>query len=199
MESSSHLYYIERQWYSFSKRCESFNINNTGYIFIGDSIIDMFSVEDNFNAVNFGISGETVHNAKRKVKALSNLQNKTIVVAYGINDIPRSNEEYKRDYIQLIDNLDFEGEILLQSVLPIEEAIYEIYWGCKKTNVQIEEYNRVLREISEEKDNCRYIDVRDSLLDECGQLRSDLQMGDGVHLNKNGYGILLKNYSKILL
>lgn len=199
MESSSHLYYIERQWYSFSKRCESFNVNTPRNIFIGDSIIDMLSVEDNFDAINFGISGETVHNAKRKVKSLSNLQNKTLILAYGINDLPRSKEDYKRDFVQLINNLDFTGEIFLQSVLPIEEAIYEIYWGCRKTNNQIEEYNNVLKEISEEKSNCTYIDVRDSLFDDLGQLRSDLQLGDGVHLNKNGCLILLKNYSKILL
>lgn len=199
LENSSHLYYIERQWYTFAKRCESFNINNPKNIFIGDSIIDMFCVEDNFDGINFGISGETAFNAKKKVKSLTNLDNKTIIVAYGINDIPRSCEDFRNDYVELINNIKTTGEIFVQSVLPIEEAIYEIYWGTKKTNQQVNEYNEVLKEISSEIHNCTYIDVRSFLTDDYGQLRSDLQMGDGVHLNKNGYSILLKNYSKFLL
>ena len=51
----------------------------------------------------------------------------------------------------------------------------------------------------ETKDKCTYIDVRNSLTDEFGQLRSEFQIGDGVHLNKNGYSVLIKNYSKFLL
>ena len=48
-------------------------------------------------------------------------------------------------------------------------------------------------------DNCTFIDVRDNLSDETGQLRLDLQTGDGVHLNKNGYIILKENYNKFLI
>ncbi len=199
MENSPHIYYIERQWYAFSKRCETFNLNSPKNIFIGDSIIDMFCVEDNFDAINFGISGETVSNAKRKIKSLTNLENKNIILAYGVNDLPKATEDFKNDYRQLIQNLDSSGEIFIQSILPIEEAIYEIYWGCKKSNKQIDEYNEALKELCEEFENCTYLDVRDSLTDDLGQLKLELQLGDGVHLNKNGYAILLKNYSKLLL
>lgn len=199
MKSAPHMYYIERQWYAFEKRCETLDINSSKKIFLGDSIIDMLCVEDNFDGINFGISGETINNAKKKVKCLTNLENKTLILAYGVNDIPRYTEDFILDYIELIDNLNFNGEILIQSILPIEEAIHKIYWGCIKTNSQINEYNEALKEMSEIKENCTYIDVRASLTDEFGQLRSELQIGDGVHLNKNGYSILIKNYSKFLL
>ena len=199
MKSASHLYYIERQWYAFEKRCETLDLNSSKNIFLGDSIIDMLSVEDNFDGINFGISGEKISNAKKKVKCLTNLDNKTIILAYGVNDIPRHTDEFISDYVELINNLNFNGEILVQSILPIEEAIHEIYWGCIKTNFQINEYNNALKKMCETKDKCTYIDIRNSLTDEFGQLRSEFQIGDGVHLNKNGYSVLIKNYSKFLL
>ncbi len=199
MESSGHLYYIERQWFAFAKRSETFDVNKQKIIFIGDSIIDMFCIEDIFDGINFGISGEKISNAKKKINTLKNLDNKTIVLAYGINDIPRDTEAFIADYKTLINNLNFNGEIFIQSILPIEETIHKIYWGTVKTNEQIDVYNIALQRMCDEYDNCTFIDVRDNLSDETGQLRLDLQTGDGVHLNKNGYIILKENYNKFLI
>ena len=75
-----------------------------------------------------------------------------------------------------------EAEIVIQSILPVSaEKDAE---GRYVNNQRIAEYNQVWLELAEEF-NVNYMNVAEVLLDENGQLPSDLTY-DGVHLNKAG-------------
>ncbi len=184
---SGHGYYMWSQSNYFQKRSQSMT-SDPKIIFIGDSITNMLSVETVFNAVNFGISGDTVKRMKSVVKTYKNLEGKIIVLALGINDIPRDSNEIFEDYKELIENVPNTSTILISSILPIDEKSFFEHWKTKKTNSQISEINEMLHSYSLTKNNVFYSDTAILLRNTHNkQLRADYHSGDGIHLNMNGY------------
>lgn len=170
----------------FEKRSKSMT-DEPRIVFIGDSITNGLSVESIFNAVNFGISGYTVKRMKGLVGKYSNLEEKIIVLALGINDIPRNNSELIADYVELIENLPTNSTILISSILPRDEKTFFKYWGVKKTNSQISKINKMLLEYSLTKENIYYSDTAKFLRNDNGDLIVNFHIGDGIHLSEEGY------------
>jgi lysophospholipase L1-like esterase len=156
-------------------------------IFIGDSITNMLSVESIFNAVNFGISGDTVQRMKKIIGTYSNLERKIIVLALGINDIPRDTEELFNDYKELVSNIPKSSKILVSSILPIDESIFYKHWKVRKTNKQINNVNKKLKEFAGKTENVFYFDTGKLLRNKDRELISNFHKGDGIHLNNKGY------------
>lgn len=93
----------QMQWESFIQRSKTM-IRDSQMVFFGDSRIAGLSVESRYNAVNFGISGETTSNALKMIDQVHNLKGKKIIFAYGINDC--YDEEDVECYLDLTMNID---------------------------------------------------------------------------------------------
>ena len=184
----NHEYYMQALGRYFDKRTETLG-KTPRVIFIGDSIVNMLCVESKFNAINFGISGDTVRLAKKRVTGYHNLSGKTIVLAIGINDVPRENIEIVTDYRQLLTNLPKDSKVIISSVLPIDEEVYFKFWKVRKLNSQIDDLNYQLSQLAKEFNNVRFADTSTGLRKLGVGLDSNFHTGDGIHLNKTGYEV----------
>ena len=186
------LYYIDASGRYYANRSKTLGDEDT-LVFIGDSILNGLSVETVFHGVNYSISGERVENAKEQILNYKNLGLKTIVVALGVNDIPRSTEEIIADYELLLDRMPKSSFIIISSVLPIDEPVYNASWGIKKSNDLVSELNDALARIAQSRMNTVFIDTSTYLRDPTGNLISGLHTGDGIHLNAKGYMMWVKS------
>lgn len=197
-KSKGSAYYKESSWNYYSNRSKTLDPNSNQLVFLGDSIINGLCVESVFSAINFGISGENVGQAKDKVELLYNLSNKKIILAYGINDIPRDTETIVKDYKILISKLPSTSTIYISSVLPINETIYFNRWGVKKTNKQIKTLNNQLRDLASSNTQVRFINSSKFLYSNNDELLEYAQIGDGIHLNEHGNELLIKGIKEEL-
>jgi lysophospholipase L1-like esterase len=176
---------METQWDYFSIKSKTLRKNSDQFVFLGDSLITVLCVENLFNGINLGIAAESVQRAKQKVLGIANLENKNIVLAYGINDILCKSTTVYNDYIELINHLPESAIIYIFSVLPVDE---EAAKGCIKsvTNQQIKELNKALQQYAGSSARVRFLDLGKGLYDANGQLNRTLHKGDGIHLNEEG-------------
>jgi lysophospholipase L1-like esterase len=185
------LYYIDASGRYYANRSKTLG-DGDALVFIGDSILNGLSVETVFRGVNYGISGEKVENAKEQILNYKNLGKKSIVIALGINDIPRKTEEIIADYELLLDRLPKSSFIIVSSVLPIDEPVYNASWGIKKSNDLVSELNNALARIAQSRMNTVFIDTSTYLRDPTGNLIAGFHSGDGIHLNAKGYMMWVK-------
>lgn len=184
--SSGHDYYIDFQWNSYANRSKTLKKESNQLIFFGNSLTNGLCVESLFQGVNMGVSGETIRNAKKKIGSIQNLDNKRIVVSFGINDIPGDTREILADYDEFLSLLPASSTVYLSSVLPInEEAFYEKSKD-RKSNSQIKELNEQLEKFCHKKANVIFVDASKYLNDSTGELPNNFHLGDGLHLNENG-------------
>ena len=129
---------------------------------------------------------ETQQGTMPLLDALEEMECGRIYVMLGINELGwKGTDIFRNQSAELIRRLQKdhpEAEIVIQSVLPVsaEKDAERRYVN----NQRIVEYNQVWLELAEEF-NVNYMNVAEVLLDENGQLPSDLTY-DGVHLNKAG-------------
>lgn len=183
---SNHAYYRDSSWKFYANRSKTIHKESNQLVFLGNSITNGLAVESRFNAINFGVSGETIARAKKKVKELHNLENKRIVIAYGINDIPRNPVEVVADYQELINNLPNSATFYISSVLPINEKIYKRHRTKEKSNKQIHALNLMLKKLCDTDKRLFYMDTGGFLYNEVGELAEAFQTGDGLHLSRLG-------------
>lgn len=181
-----HEYYQEFMWQTFVERSKTLDKDSRQIIFFGNSITNGLCVESLFQGINMGVSGETLFKAKERIKNIQNLENKKIVLAYGINDIPKNNQAILEDYKELINNLPSSASIFISSVLPLDEEVYSRQWKTKKTNQQISQLNQLLEIYCQDKANIQFLDSSKYLFNSSGNLDQKLHSGDGIHLNKDG-------------
>lgn len=197
MPVDGHEYYKQFAWQSFSNRTLTLDKNSQQLLFIGDSRVNGLCVESLFSAMNIAISGETLLEAKDKVKGLHNLENKRIVIALGVNDIGRKTEDIIADYKLVISRFPASSTIYISSILPLDETASRKF-HASKTNTQIKEVNRLMSAFAESADNIYYLDTTNGLCDLALNLKSDLHNGDGVHLNKEGNLIWAQSIKNVL-
>lgn len=183
---TGHSYYMDALGRYFVNRSETMK-KGDGLVFIGDSITDGLSVETIFDGVNFGISGDTVASAKERVANYKNLEEKTIVLAIGVNDIPRKTEKIASDYELVIQRLPKNSFVIISSILPLEENSFDEHYETKKNNEQIVQLNSSLAQLASRYPNTVYIDSSSHLKDASGNLNGTFHNGDGLHLNVSGY------------
>jgi hypothetical protein len=166
------VYYRNVLWDYYRFRNET--IKDSTIIFFGDSRINSVSVESNFCAVNYGISGETLKTAINEIPKFNNLKGKTIVLGYGINDNQRQVIDIYNDFKKLLEIL--KGcEVFILEVLPVDAGIE------KFENNKVNELNQLLKSLP------NYIPIDN--LKKNGFL---IHTYDGVHLTPKGNDILLK-------
>lgn len=161
-------------------------------VFIGDSIIEHFPIEEMFgkqNVLNRGIElDSTVGVLKRLSTIINNINISTCFLLIGYNDLQyRTPEEICRNILLILSKIKAEKKYFI-SLLPCYD---------KKLNLRIIQVNKMMKSESQKWDfEC--IDVYPLFSEENGKLKGKY-FYDSVHLNIYGYLRLkevLTSYSK---
>jgi len=183
LESEIGLYY--RKKVSMHLNMDA-SIPDGSMIFIGDSLTQNMCVfEVTEKGVNFGIGGDTTIGVLKRIDRYASLPRAgTVVIAIGVNDIPRrENEEIIENYKKIAAKMPKDVSIFFSSILPVDEKVAK-----KRQNYRINELNMALSTICGEYSNITFIDTGAGLKDcPSGNLKSEFHIGDGLHLNEAGY------------
>ena len=116
-----------------------------------------------------------------------------MVITLGVNGISfMGHDDFVSEYTDLVTDimeLSPDTKVIIQSIFPVAST-YE-YLGSIN-NEKIAAANEWLQEIAEST-GARYLDTISALIGSDGWLPQDLQNGDGLHLNGDGFAIVL-NY-----
>lgn len=181
---------------SYHQRMDSHAPENS-VIFIGDSIIQGLNVSAvSDKAVNYGIGSDTTAGVLKRLPYYQSLRSaKAVVMAIGVNDLKkRDNSEIIENYKSILEFLGSDVRIVICAILPLDEKI-ERRTGL---NSRIQKINHSLLTLSREHPNSTFLDPGENLLDEDGNLNSSYHIGDGLHLNAQGYKILIQHLQTAL-
>ena len=168
-------------------------------VFLGNSITDgaeWFELFDgNPNIKNRGIGGDDTDGVLARLDEVTSSNPKQIFIMIGTNDLAygKTVEYVIENYQIIIDRIQTASpgtEIIMQAVLPVEDAIH-----YTRPNASIRTINTQLKEISQ-LENIQYIDIHTTFSDENGKLNKKYSI-DGLHLNGAGYLLwkdILMNY-----
>lgn len=172
-----------------------------GVVFLGDSITEMYDLEEYFpnkNYINRGIgSNETKDILERLQTNVIDIAPKTIVFLAGTNDIGHGVPEQDiLDNMQKIFSTIYERlpntKLLVQSVYPTRELdnLNSKNLVSVRPNDKINQLNQKLQKLCEtfanNGMNIHYLDIHYYLTDEDGKLIEEYTV-DGLHINSFGY------------
>jgi len=173
--------------------------NEDRVVFMGDSITDMWKLEQSFPGkpyVNRGIGGQTTPQMLIRFRPdVIDLAPKVVVILAGTNDIAGNTGPMTLAEIEA--NIETMAEVarlhkirvVLSSVLPVNnytersKLMFPI-----RPSAQIAELNRWIKDYCVRND-CIYLDYFNAMLDDKGMLQADLAE-DGLHPNDKGYAIM---------
>ncbi|MBE6667531.1 MAG: hypothetical protein E7607_04380 [Ruminococcaceae bacterium] len=155
----------------------------------------------NSETSNIGVicphTGETVSISE----AVRRLKPEYMLLSFGLNGAVRNvkggKELFKSNYKKLTDTIlsaSPDTKIIIASGYPIAKSMDTSAYNIspKELNSHIDTLNRWATEFTED-EGFRYLNVREALTDSEGYLREDLQTGDGHHMTRDAYIIIL-NY-----
>lgn len=179
-------------------------------VLLGDSITDFFNYYELFydfckssgQAVyNRGISGDTSDRLLERLNDnVLSIEPKNIVLLIGTNDISRGLPLSVS--VQNLEKIITDSKKTCPYVNFIVEAVYPInepmrFRSDKRSNQKINEMNNEFIKICK-KYNCVWLDLRDKLSDEQGELKKDFTF-DGLHINAKAYEIIAENVIPMLV
>ena len=170
---------------------------NENIVFLGDSITDWYPLDvffDDVPYVNSGIAGNLTNDILDNLEERVYRYNPTkVIILIGTNDYKeeRPIDEITnniRKIVQEIKKNRPNAKIYVQSIYPVnnsDDSKINKENVAPRSNDEIEETNRILKEICKEED-VTYIDVYSEIIADDGNL--DLRYTrDGLHLNDLGY------------
>lgn len=144
------------------------------------------------NVCNCGVSGDKVEDVLKRfdVEAAARKPDK-IIFSVGINDSSHSTnpqgtplEQFKKDYLELVTKAEvFAEDIMFVGLTNVDEFIEKKNYK----NSSVEQYNKIMKEIAEEK-GFKFVDL-------FGSLTKEELIPDGLHPNAAGHK---KIFEKIL-
>lgn len=182
--------------YYYEKKGHFESLSNTDneIIFLGDSITDnchWAELFQNHRIKNRGIGGDRTDGILLRLdEIVSSLPDK-IFIMIGINDLGHGIKvtDIASNYekiVRYILNKSPDTQIYLQSVLPINDKLYNFFYkGAKATNDKIIILNKHLKDLSW-KFGVQYIDLSSFFMDDKNQLDEQFT-ADGLHLNGKAY------------
>lgn len=182
---------------TFQLRMDACN-HDESTIFIGDSIIQGLCVSCITNkAINFGIASDTTFGVLERLKRYDSIKHaKAVVIEVGLNDLSRrKDEDILENYIRMIRLIPDKTKIIFSSILPIDSKLERNKFLSKS---RIENINKHLRDICSSESNCTLMDSTNKLVDDNGDLLPEYHIGDGVHLNSDGYDIWINDLKNAL-
>ena len=181
----------------YSSRLELFinsDYKKGGIVFLGDSLIEDFPLDEFFkhkNVINCGIRDDGIQGvAERLDICIESAEPRKIYLMAGIKDLlrepPEAFEKLSRRFEKLIRGIKRNGPeagITVFSLLPPAGS----HSGKKHL---VDRFNDLLREVAK-KEGLIYLDLHPYFADEKGELHSTLTM-EGMDLNSDGYLIWLR-------
>src|SRR5215813_6878668 len=168
-------------------------------VFFGDSITDMWKLEDSFPGkpyVNRGIGGQTTPQMLVRFRQdVISLQPKVVIILAGTNDIagntgPMRNEDIEANFASFAELTRGHGiRVVYSSILPVHnysEKSKDFF--AQRPASRILELNTWLTDYCA-KNKIIYLDYFSALVDDKGLLKKDLA-DDGLHPNDEGYKIM---------
>jgi len=161
-------------------------------VFLGNSIteqVDWNELFKNKNIVNRGIGGDVCFGVLNRMDEILASSPKSIFLMIGINDIGRSVPVDTiagkiQEILWKIKKESAPTKIYLQSILPINEAIFPHEY-MKHKSEKIVQLNGLLKTLAA-REKVRFIDLYPRFADEKGTLKPELT-ADGIHLSAAGY------------
>ena len=168
-------------------------------VFFGDSITDMWKLEDSFPGkayINRGIGGQTTPQMLVRFRQdVIDLHPKVVVILAGTNDIagntgPMRNEDIEANYASFAELARAHGvRVVYSSVLPVHnytERSKDLF--AQRPPSRILELNAWLKDYCV-RNGIVYLDYFSAMVDDKGLLRKDLA-DDGLHPNAAGYKLM---------
>lgn len=168
-------------------------------IFIGDSIIEFFKLENYFKTqkvvANRGISAYTSDTLLKYLDVhIFGNQLKTVFILIGTNDIgvSISKEKTITNMFQVIEKIKKNYPsitIVLLEILPVNTKVFDLSSFGMRDNGTIADLNRAYEELTNKFDHVSLLKTHDAFLDNKGDLKVDFTK-DGLHLSDKGYQVL---------
>jgi lysophospholipase L1-like esterase len=168
-------------------------------VFFGDSITDMWKLEDSFPGkpyVNRGIGGQTTPQMLVRFRQdVIDLHPKVVVILAGTNDIagntgPMRNEDIEANYASFAELTRAHGiRVVYSSILPVHnytERSKDFF--AQRPQARILALNDWLKDYCS-KNDIIYLNYFSALVDDKGMLKKDLA-DDGLHPNTAGFKIM---------
>lgn len=169
-------------------------------IIIGDSLIAYLNLNHYqlTHWVNMGIAGDTTVGVSKRLDAVKRLRPKKVILSIGSNNLvltDMSIAETVDHIMDIYEDLSQDSSIYVLSITPVNEKVKQAkqIYIAGRSNLDIKAINQELSNRLKD----RFIDIAKPLTDDQGLLREDLTT-DGIHLNHEGYLIMLKKLQTIL-
>jgi len=168
-------------------------------VFFGDSITDIWKLEDFFPGkpyVNRGIGGQTTPQMLVRFRQdVIDLHPKVVVILAGTNDIAGNtgkmrNKDIEANYASFVELARANGiRVVYSSILPVHDYTDRSKdFFAQRPQGRILELNAWLKDYCA-KNNIVYLDYFSAVIDDKGMLKKELA-DDGLHPNAAGYKIM---------
>lgn len=179
------------------------HLRSRGVLTGGKSTKQVWSNESNTMALDLNILQKTINypetgQAMTIPAAAAVARPKFIVLNFGVNGIQtfgKNEKLYSTAYGKLIDAIHEASPdtvVLLQTVYPVAANQATFHEGAATINGYIKRLNELLPDIATAH-NAYVVDTASVLIGNDGNLRSDYQTGDGIHLTTEAY-VQILNY-----
>ena len=168
-------------------------------VFYGDSITDMWKLEDSFPGkpyINRGIGGQTTPQMLVRFRQdVINLQPKVVIILAGTNDIAGNtgsmrNEDIEGNLASMAELARVHGiHVVVCSIMPVHnytERAKDFF--AQRPQSRILALNEWIKDYAA-KNDLVYVDYFSALVDDKGMMRKELA-DDGLHPNTAGYKIV---------
>jgi len=164
------------------------SVESGSIIFLGDSITQALNVAAiTHPAINYGVGMDTSYGLIQRLPKYESLKRAShIVIAIGINDLIRTHRYDKvlvSNFQKIFDLLPKGIPVTVQAMLPVDERV-----TLKGFNQRIDLLNESLAVLTSSNGG-NFINVQPELRDKQGNLKAQYHIGDGLHLNTEGYRI----------
>lgn len=169
-------------------------------VILGDSLVAylnhrLYHLND---WVNMGIAGDTTVGVLNRLDAVIRLKPRKVILSIGSNNLVLTDltiDESIDQILEIVSTLQEFSDVYVLSITPVNsktKLAKELYIAGR-TNDDVNQMNQKLKL----KLKNHYIDIASALKDQDGLLREELTT-DGIHLNHEGYIIMIEKLSTIL-
>ncbi len=155
--------------------------------FIGDSHTQGLATQAiTEKSVNYGIGADTTVGVIRRLGQYQSIKNaKAVVIAIGFNDMKSKDNSFVLHNIELIiQSIQPDIPIFISKLLPVSRNRFHSDFIARIISL-----NTDISTLCDKQPDVHCIDVFKQLSDKKNSLREIFHIGDGVHLNKDGYAL----------
>jgi len=149
------------------------------------------------NVINRGFGGSQMHELNMyRDRIVTKYQPKAVVVYEGDNDVAagKSVDEIIPEYVSFIEHLNESLDKVDIYLIAVKPSIARAtMWETMQA------VNEQLFELSKQHENVHYFDIASPMLQSTGEVKDDIFVEDGLHMNAAGYEIWTNVIRPVLL